>query len=45
MKKDGGSGRADASGAYKKPTYWMAPHEGAVYVVAGTSAKMEGEAR
>jgi hypothetical protein len=41
MKKDGGSGRADASGAYQKPTYWMAPHEGAVYVVAGTSAKIE----
>jgi carbohydrate binding protein with CBM6 domain/calcineurin-like phosphoesterase family protein/purple acid phosphatase-like protein len=42
MKKDGGSGRADASGAYQKPTYWMAPHEGTVYMVAGTAGKMAG---
>ena len=30
MKKDGGSGRPDASGPYRKPSYWMAPHEGTV---------------
>lgn len=42
MKKDGASGRPDASGAYQKPTYWMAPHEGTVYVVAGTSGKIAG---
>jgi hypothetical protein len=42
MKKDGGSGRADGSGAYKKLSYGMAPHEGAVYVVAGVSAKISG---
>jgi hypothetical protein len=43
MKKDGGSGRQDASsGVYKKPTYSMAPHEGAVYVVAGTAGRIGG---
>ncbi|CAN5766562.1 hypothetical protein BH24ACI5_BH24ACI5_08860 [soil metagenome] len=42
MKKDGGSGRPDASGAYQKSTYGMAPREGAVYVVAGTSGKISG---
>lgn len=42
MKKDGGSGRPDGSGAYRKPTYAMTPHEGAVYVVAGTSGKVSG---
>ena len=40
MKKDGGSGRPDGSGEYLKPTYWMAPHEGTVYAVAGTSGKV-----
>jgi len=41
MKKNAGSGRADsADGAYVKPVYAMAPHEGAVYVVAGVSAKL-----
>ena len=42
LMKDEGSGRADASGAYQKPTYGMAPHQGAVYVVAGTSGKVSG---
>jgi hypothetical protein len=42
MKKDGGSGRPDVSGAYQKPTYWMAPHEGTVYVVNGTAGKIGG---
>lgn len=42
MKRDGGSGRPEVSGAYEKPTYGMAPHQGAVYVVAGTSGKISG---
>jgi hypothetical protein len=42
LKKDGGSGRPDASGAYQKPTYWMAPREGTVYVVNGTAGKIGG---
>ncbi len=42
MKKNGGSGRPDGSGAYEKPTYWMAPHEGAVYVVAGVGGSLAG---
>lgn len=36
MKKDGGSGREDESGAYQKPC--KASRSGTVYVVAGTSA-------
>jgi hypothetical protein len=40
MKKGGGSGRPDGSGAYEKPAYRMAPHEGAVYVVAGVGGKL-----
>jgi hypothetical protein len=41
MQKDGGSGRPDgAGGAYRKPAYSMAPHEGTVYMVAGTSGKI-----
>lgn len=39
MKKDGGSGR-DAA-AYKKPAGTQ-PHQGAVYVVAGSSGKTSG---
>jgi len=42
MKKDAGSGRPDGTGAYRKPTFGMAPHEGAVYVVSGTAAKVGG---
>ena len=44
MKKDGGSGREDGSGAYKKPTAGPAPHEGAVYTVAGSSGQTSGGA-
>jgi hypothetical protein len=44
MKKDGGSGREDGSGAYRKPTYGMAPHEGTVYAVAGSSGQASGGA-
>ncbi len=39
MKKDGGSGRADGSGAYQKQTLGKGPHEGAVYAVAGSSGQ------
>jgi Carbohydrate binding module (family 6)/Calcineurin-like phosphoesterase len=43
MKKEGGSGHEGAAGGvYEKPTYWMAPHEGAVYMVAGVSGKISG---
>jgi hypothetical protein len=37
MKKDGGSGRPDGSGAYEKV---IGPHAGAVYAVAGSSGKV-----
>jgi hypothetical protein len=42
MKKDGGSGRPDASGAYAKPTLGPGTHEGAVYAVAGSSGQTSG---
>jgi hypothetical protein len=42
MKRDAGSGRPDQSGAYTKPSSGMAPHEGAVYVVAGVSGQTGG---
>ena len=42
MKKDSGDGRADGSGAYAKPTAGPAGHEGAVYVVAGSSGQTSG---
>ncbi len=42
MKKDGGSGREDGTGSYKKPTDGKAPHEGAVYAVAGSSGQTSG---
>ena len=42
MKKDGGSGRVDGTGAYEKPTDGLGPHEGAVYVVAGSSGQASG---
>jgi hypothetical protein len=38
-KKDG---RADGTGIYVKPTRGPAPHEGAVYVVAGSSGQTSG---
>jgi hypothetical protein len=44
MKKNAGSGREDASGAYLKPVLGMTPHDGAVYVVAGSSGKISGGA-
>jgi len=42
MKRDAGSGRPDQSGAYMKPSLGMAPHEGAVYVVAGVAGQTGG---
>jgi hypothetical protein len=42
MKKNAGSGREDGSGAYRKPTYGIAAHEGAVYAVAGSSGQTSG---
>ncbi len=44
MKKDGGSGRADTTGAYGKPSLGPGPHEGAVYAVAGSSGQVSGGA-
>jgi hypothetical protein len=44
MKKDGGNGRTDGTGPYRKRTFGMAPHEGTVYVVAGTSGQASGGA-
>ena len=42
MKKDGGSGRPDGTGAYTKPTLGPGMHEGAVYAVAGSSGQISG---
>ncbi len=42
MKKDGGSGRADGTGAYSKPTLGPGSNEGAVYAVAGSSGQISG---
>ena len=44
LKKNGGDGRTDGSGAYEKPTLGPAPHEGAVYAVAGSSGQTGGGA-
>ena len=35
-------GRVDGDGAYQKATGGLAPHEGAVYIVAGTSGQASG---
>jgi acid phosphatase type 7 len=37
-----GSGREDGSGAYIKSTFGIAPHQGAVYAVAGSSGQVSG---
>jgi hypothetical protein len=44
MKKNGGSGRPETTGAYSKDTSGPAAHEGAVYVVAGSSGQATGGA-
>lgn len=41
-KKNSGDGRIDGNGAYIKPTPGPAPHEGTVYIVAGSSGKITG---
>lgn len=40
MKLDAGDGRIDGKGSYRKATLGPAMHEGAVYVVAGSSGKV-----
>ena len=42
MKKNGGNGRPGGDGAYTKPTRGPSAHEGAVYVVAGSSGTTSG---
>ena len=44
MKKDGGSGRPDGTGAYNKATLGSGSNEGAVYAVAGSSGQVSGGA-
>jgi len=42
MIKDPGDGRLEGTGAYQKPTVGPAAHEGAVYIVAGSSGQRSG---
>ncbi len=42
MKLDGGDGRPTGDGAYEKTTLGPAPHQGAVYTVAGSSGHTGG---
>jgi len=42
MKKNGGDGRVDGTGAYEKPALAATPNQGAVYAVAGSSGKTSG---
>jgi hypothetical protein len=42
MKVDDGDGRIDGDGPYVKPATGPAPHEGAVYAVAGSSGQISG---
>src|SRR5262249_12406687 len=42
MLKDGGSGRLDDTGAYWKDSLGAAPHQGSVYVVAGSGSSTTG---
>jgi hypothetical protein len=43
MKLDAGDGKPDGDGAYQKPTLGPGVHEGAVYIVAGSSGKTTGK--
>ncbi|MSU48184.1 MAG: metallophosphoesterase family protein [Opitutus sp.] len=43
MKIDAGDGKPDGTGAYRKATLGAGIHEGAVYVVAGSSGKVSGK--
>lgn len=40
MLRNGGNGRTDGTGSYDKPTLGPAAHQGAVYVVAGSGARV-----
>jgi hypothetical protein len=42
MKVDAGDGRVSGNGPYEKPHVQQFPFEGAVYTVAGSSAKLDG---
>jgi hypothetical protein len=42
MKRNGGNGRPGGTGAYQKSAGGPAPHEGAVYAVAGSSGQASG---
>jgi hypothetical protein len=42
MLKDGGSGRTEDSGAYRKASIGPTPNQGAVYVVAGSAGQISG---
>ncbi len=42
MLRDGGDGRVDGHGAYRKPTLVHGAHEGAVYAVNGSFAQVGG---
>jgi calcineurin-like phosphoesterase family protein/purple acid phosphatase-like protein/fibronectin type III domain protein len=42
MVLNNGSGREDGTGAYTKSTFGIAPHQGAVYAVAGSSGQISG---
>jgi hypothetical protein len=44
MKLDPGDGRDGGTGAYHKPSPQQAPHQGAVYAVAGSSGQISGGA-
>jgi hypothetical protein len=41
-KLDAGSGQEGGSGAYKKPEGGLIPHQGTVYIVAGSSGQISG---
>lgn len=41
-KLDAGNGRENGTGAYKKPEGGLIPHQGAVYIVAGSSGQTSG---
>ena len=43
MKRDSGDGKPDGTGAYQKATLGPGMHEGAVYVVAGSSGKVSNK--
>ena len=42
MKLDDGDGRVDGDGPYEKPSAGLAPHQGAVYAVAGSGSQISG---